>query len=81
MNRPVPYSEFRNDPDKYMKEARTVPVFIDQGVSTTVLMPAAEFEGWKETLRLLRNPANAKELREAVADAEAGRLKEHGLDD
>jgi antitoxin YefM len=38
-----------------------------------------EFEGWKETIRLLSSPANASRLLSALAQAEAGELTEHGL--
>ncbi len=38
-----------------------------------------EFEGWRETIRLLSNPANASRLLSALAQAEAGKLTEHEL--
>ena len=44
----------------------------------TVLDPAA-WDGLMETLRILADPANAEDLRAAIADADAGRLEEHDL--
>jgi antitoxin YefM len=40
-----------------------------------------EFEGWKETIHLLSRPASASRLLSALAQAEAGKLKEHELID
>lgn len=79
MTRHVPYDEFRNDPAKYMDEASGEPVRIDQESGSVVMIAEDEFEGWKETVRLLSNPANAKRLLSSLAQAEAGKLTEHGL--
>ena len=79
MTRHVPYDEFRKDPAKYMDEAGGEPLRIDREAGSVVMIAEDEFEGWKETIRLLSSPANASRLLSALAQAEAGKLKEHGL--
>jgi len=37
-----------------------------------VLMPAEDYDAWQETVYLLRSPANARRLMEAVARDRAG---------
>jgi antitoxin YefM len=79
MTRHVPYDEFRKDPAKYMDEAGGEPLRIDREAGSVVMIAEGEFEGWKETIRLLSSPANASRLLSALAQAEAGKLTEHGL--
>ena len=38
------------------------------GKPAAVLMSLADFSSWKETLHLLRSPANAARLRESIAE-------------
>jgi len=51
------------------------------GGGNFVVMSEDEFNGWRETLYLLSNPANATRLRASVAGVEAGEVTEHGLVD
>jgi antitoxin YefM len=44
-----------------------VPVRINSKGGDAVLMSAADFDSWQETIYLLRSPANARRLMEAVA--------------
>jgi antitoxin YefM len=37
-----------------------------------VLLSEEEFEGWKETMHLLRNPTNAARLLRSIGQARAG---------
>ncbi len=46
-----------------------------------VLMSLAEYEALQETAYLLRSPANAVRLLESLAQAQAGDLAEHPLDE
>jgi len=39
------------------------------------------YEGLLETLRILSNPANADDLRTAIAELDAGQFEEHELAD
>jgi len=43
------------------------PVRISSKSGDAVLMSAADFDSWQETIYLLRSPANARRLMEAVA--------------
>jgi antitoxin YefM len=44
-----------------------VPVRISSKGGDAVLMSARDFDSWQETIYLLRSPANARRLMEAVA--------------
>jgi antitoxin YefM len=50
-----------------------------RGKRPVVTISKEEYEGLKETIYLLSNPANAQELLAAVADANAGKFEEHEL--
>jgi antitoxin YefM len=47
------------------------------GREPAVIVSLSAYEALKETDYLLRSPANARRLREAIADLEAGRGAEH----
>ena len=49
-----------------------VPVRITSKGGDAVLMSAEDFDSWQETIYLLRSPANARRLMEAVARDKAG---------
>jgi len=49
-----------------------VPVRITSRAGDAVLMSAEDFDSWEETIYLLRSPANARRLMEAVARDKAG---------
>ena len=49
-----------------------VPVRIASKAGDVVLMSAEDFDSWQETIYLLRSPANARRLMEAVARDRAG---------
>ncbi|SMX90620.1 antitoxin YefM [Brevibacterium sp. Mu109] len=45
-----------------------------------VLMPADEYEAWKETAYLFRSPANARRLLDSYERATGGQTEAHELD-
>jgi len=49
------------------------PVRIASRAGEAVLMSAADYDSWQETVYLLRSPENARRLMEAVARDRAGR--------
>jgi antitoxin YefM len=49
-----------------------VPVRISSRGGDAVLMSAEDFDSWQETIYLLRSPANARRLMEAVARDKSG---------
>jgi antitoxin YefM len=49
-----------------------VPVRINSKSGDVVLMSAEDFDSWQETIYLLRSPANARRLMEAVGRDKAG---------
>lgn len=50
------------------------PVRISSRSGDVVLMPAEDYDSWQETVYLLRSPANARRLMEAVTRDRAGAL-------
>lgn len=48
------------------------PVRISSKSGDAVLMSAEDFDSWQETIYLLRSPANARRLMEAVARDKSG---------
>ena len=58
---------------KYLNEGD--PVYIDN--MNRVVLSVQQYEGLLETLRILSNPADAQDLREAIAEADAGLYEEH----
>jgi antitoxin YefM len=44
-------------------------------------MSEEQYEGLMETIHLLGSPTNASRLRSALAQAKAGKLQEHELDE
>jgi len=81
MTRPVPYEAFRKDLAKYWNDAARKPVRIKRPEGSRVLISEEEYESLKETSHLLRSPTNVSRLRSAIAQAEAGKLKEYELDE
>ncbi|MGW0751933.1 type II toxin-antitoxin system Phd/YefM family antitoxin [Streptomyces sp. NPDC002587] len=58
------------------------PVRITSKNGDAVLMSADDYDSWQETVYLLRSPANAQRLMEAVArDREGGATVTRTLDD
>jgi antitoxin YefM len=49
-----------------------VPVRITSKSGDAVLMSAEDYDSWQETIYLLRSPANARRLMEAVARDQSG---------
>lgn len=69
----ISYSRFCMNPDKVIEEV----VDAEEAITVTredgrdvVIIPAKEFESWKETLHLLSNKKNAARLRSAVKEIE-----------
>ena len=80
----VSYSELRSKLKAHMDKvcADHAPLLVTrQGGEPVVMMSLAEYESLEETLHLLADPANAKRLLKSVAQAEAGQLVEHKLDE
>jgi antitoxin YefM len=50
------------------------PVRISSRGGDAVLMSAEDFDSWQETIYLLRSPANARRLMEAVARDKSGQV-------
>jgi antitoxin YefM len=67
-------SEARRDLFPLLKRVNDdhTPVRISSKGGDAVLMSAEDYESWQETVYLLRSPANARRLMEAVARDRAG---------
>lgn len=62
-----------------VEEDRTELIVTRQNHEPVVVLPLSEWEGMKETLYLLSNPANAERLLKSIEEANAGELIEHEL--
>ncbi|MFF9060132.1 type II toxin-antitoxin system Phd/YefM family antitoxin [Streptomyces sp. NPDC014882] len=67
-------SEARRDLFPLIKRVNDdhTPVRISSRNGDAVIMSADDYEAWQETIYLLRSPANARRLMEAVARDRAG---------
>ena len=70
----ISYKRFRKNPDKVIDDV----IDADEAITVTredgrnvVIIPAKEFESWKETLHLLGNKKNGTRLRSAIKEIEA----------
>jgi antitoxin YefM len=80
--RHVTYTDFRERLAAYMDQVwdSRAPLHVTrQGGRSVVVISEEEFEGWMETVHLLRSPANARRLLESIAAANSGKLEERAL--
>jgi antitoxin YefM len=80
----VSYSELRQRLKARMDQvcADHAPLLVTrQSGEPVVMMSLAEYESLEETLHLLSNPANAERLMRSIAQAEAGKLVAHEIDE
>ena len=81
----VSYTELRENLARYLDEAVAdrAPILVTRqsGRGNVVLISAEEFEGWQETVHLLRSPANARRLLRSIRAVEAGETQERALVD
>jgi antitoxin YefM len=78
----VSYTELRQNLKKHLDKVcddRAPLVVMRRNAEPVVVLALTEYEALEETLHLLSDPENAARLREAIADAEAGKLTEHDL--
>lgn len=81
--RTTSYSEFRknlaSNLDRVNDDREPVLITRDRGKPAAVLMSLDEYASWEETLHLMKSPANAVRLREAITELEAGKGVERSL--
>jgi antitoxin YefM len=78
----VTYTDFRQRLAAYMDQVwidRTPLHVTRQGGRPVVVVSEEEFDGWMETLHLLRSPANARRLMASINSANAGKSRERRL--
>jgi antitoxin YefM len=80
----VSYTDLRQNLKKHLDEvgrSRAPLVITRQNGDPVVMLSLEEYESMEETLHLLRNPANAEYLLQSIAEANAGKLTPHDLDE
>lgn len=79
----VTYTDLREHLARHMDEVveSGAPLLVTRqgGKGNVVIISEAEFEGWQETVHLLRDPVNAARLLRSVRAAEAGLTQERTL--
>ena len=65
--------------DRVVEDREPVIITRDRGKPAAVLMPLEEFTSWEATLHVLRSPANAARLKEAVDQLDRGGGTERAL--
>ena len=67
----VSSDEFDKHPERYRVQATPghIVQVIEPSGSTTVIMSEQDFESYKATIELLRNPHDAQALKDALAEA------------
>lgn len=65
--------------DKVENDREPLIITRSGGKGAVIVMSLEEFGSWEATQHLLKSPENARRLREAIADYEAGRYEEHKL--
>ncbi len=78
----ITYTSARNNLAKTMDKVNDnhEPVIITrQNGAPAVLMSLEDFNAWEETAHLLRSPANAKRLSNAVVAIDSGKARERAL--
>jgi antitoxin YefM len=54
-------------------------ILVTESGDRVVILPLEEYNSWKETLYLLRDPSNADHLRRSIAELKAGKAEERDL--
>jgi antitoxin YefM len=78
----VTYTELRANLAGFMDEVcntRDALLVTRQGARSVVMVSEEDYEGLMETVHLLRSPANAARLLEAIEQVNRGELSEHDL--
>lgn len=65
--------QFKEVLDRVVDDA-DITIITRRDADDVVLMSLSEYNSWKETEYLLASPANARHLRESIAQANAGRV-------
>jgi antitoxin YefM len=65
--------QFKEVLDRVVDDA-DITIITRRDADDVVLMSLSEYNSWKETEYLLSSPANARRLRESIAQADAGRV-------
>ena len=78
----INYSEARRNFKAVLdrvKNDQDCTVITRGGVEDAVIMSKSHYDSIMETLYLMRSPANAQHLEEAIAEYKAGQAQEHDL--
>jgi antitoxin YefM len=80
----VSYTELRQNLKKHLDKVcdDRAPLLVHRRTGeAVVVLSLADYESLEETLHLLSSPVNAERLSKSIAQAEAGQLVEHEIND
>jgi antitoxin YefM len=80
----INYTEARNNFKSVLDrvaEDRDCTIIVRRDAEDAVLMSKSYYDSLMETVYLLKSPANAKHLMEAIAEYQEGKTTEHDLID
>ncbi|MDJ0731292.1 MAG: type II toxin-antitoxin system prevent-host-death family antitoxin [Crocosphaera sp.] len=80
----VNFSEEKNNFQSVLDQVtndKNCTVIVRRDAEDAVVMSKSYYDSLMETIYLLKSPANAKHLEEAIAEYKAGKTQEHDLID
>ena len=80
----INFSEARNNFKTVLNRVandKDCTIIVRRDAEDAVLMSKSHYDSLMETFYLLKSPANAKHLEEAIAEYREGKIEEHDLSD
>ena len=78
----IAFTEFQTDPARHLDRLgadRNMLIVTRPDHEPVAILPLSELKGLRETLHLLRSPANGERLLRSIAELDAGLGEERGI--